>query len=57
MIEDRGATLLPAAVTTAQAEAKAEAEHGGKKQGDDLDVSTVFAKLKQLGGKQEEKDD
>ena len=54
VIEDRGATLLPAAVTTAAAEAKVEAEQGGKKQGDDLDVSTVFAKLKQLGGKQDE---
>jgi hypothetical protein len=54
VIEDRGATLLPAAVTTAAAEAKAEAEHP-KQEGDDLDVSTVFAKLKQLGGKQDDK--
>ena len=54
VIEDRGATLLPAAVTTAAAEAKVEAEQGAKKQGDDLDVSTVFAKLKQLG-KQDDK--
>jgi hypothetical protein len=49
VIEDRGATLLPAAVTTAAAEAKEEAEQDAKKKGDDLDVSTVFAKLKQLG--------
>ena len=48
VIEDRGVTLLPAAVTTAAAEAKAEAEHP-KPQGDELDVSTVFAKRKQLG--------
>src|SRR5690349_12358444 len=56
VVEERGATLLPAAVTTAQAEAKAEAEHP-KSQGDELDVSTVFAKLKQLGGKQDNKDE
>jgi len=54
VIEERGATLLPAAVTTAQAEAKAEAEEK-KPEGDELDVSTVFAKLKQLGGKGEDK--
>ena len=54
VVENRGATLLPAAVTTAQAEAKAEAEHP-KQAGDDLDVSTVFAKLKQLGGKHDDK--
>ena len=56
VIEDRGATLLPAAVTTAAAEAKAEAEQTTK-QRDDLNVDAVFAKLKQLGGKQEEKDE
>src|SRR4051794_1872602 len=44
VIEDRGATLLPAAVTTAAAEAKAEAEHTTK-QRDDLNVDAVFAKL------------
>jgi len=53
VIEDRGVTLLPAAVTTAQAEAKAEAEQK-KPAGDELDVSTVFAKLKQLGGKSDD---
>jgi uncharacterized protein len=56
VIEDRGATLLPAAVTTAAAEAKAEAEQTTK-QRDDLNVDAVFAKLKQLGGKQEDKDE
>lgn len=56
VVEDRGATLLPAAVTTAQAEAKAEAEHP-KSEGDELDVSTVFAKLKQLGGKDKDNKD
>src|SRR5882724_9339399 len=50
VIEDRGATLLPAAVTTAAAEAKAEAEHP-KKDSDNLNVESVFAKLEQLGGK------
>jgi len=54
VIEDRGATLLPAAVTTAAAEAKAEAEHP-KKPADELNVDAVFAKLKQLGGKQDDK--
>ena len=53
VIEDRGATLLPAAVTTAAAEAK-EAEQAAKKPGDELNVDAVFAKLKQLG-KQEDK--
>ncbi len=48
--DDRGATLLPASVTTAAAAAK-EAE--AKKPSEDLDVETVFAKLKQLGGKAE----
>ena len=52
VIEDRGATLLPAAVTTSAAEAKVEAEQTSK-QRDDLNVETVFAKLKQLGGKSE----
>ena len=55
VIEDRGATLLPAAVTTAAAEAKAEAEH--PKKSDELNVESVFAKLKQIGGKADEKDE
>jgi hypothetical protein len=50
---DSGATLLPAAVTTAAAEAKAEAE-APKKPADELNVDAVFAKLKQLG-KQDDK--
>jgi len=56
VVEERGATLLPAAVTTAAAEAKAEAENP-KQEGDELDVSTVFAKLKQLGGKDKDNKD
>ena len=50
--QEAGATLLSAAETTARREAK-EAEAAvaeGKPQGE-LDVSAVFAKLKQLGGK------
>jgi hypothetical protein len=45
-----GATLLPAAETTARREAEAEMQ---KKPGDDLNVEAVFAKLKQLGGRNE----
>src|SRR3954471_7763564 len=56
VIEECGATLLPAAVTTAAAEAKVEAEQSTK-QREDLNVDAVFAKLKQLGGKQEDKDE
>jgi hypothetical protein len=51
--EDRGATLLPAAVTTAAAEAR-EAET--KRPSEELNVDTVFAKLKQIGGKGDDKD-
>jgi len=54
---DTGATLLPAAETTAKKEAEvaaaAAAEAEKKPGGSDLDVSAVFAKLKQLGGKSE----
>ena len=54
---DTGATLLPAAETTAKKEAEvaaaAAAEAEKKPGGSDLDVSAVFAKLKQLGGKAE----
>jgi len=53
VVEDRGATLLPASVTTAAAEAKTEPT---PKQKDDLNVDAVFAKLKQIGGKQDDKD-
>ena len=50
---DTGATLLPAAETTARKEAEvaAAAEEAQQKPGGDLDVSAVFAKLKQIGGK------
>jgi hypothetical protein len=49
---DRGATLLPAADTTAAREAETEA----KKPGEDLNVEAVFARLKQLGGKGSEQE-
>ncbi len=48
---ETGATLLPAAETTAKKEPETAAAETEKKQGEDLDVSAVFAKLKQLGGK------
>jgi len=47
-IEDQGATLLPASVTTAPKE-EPEAETA-KKPSEELNVDAVFAKLKQLGG-------
>ena len=53
---EQGATLLPAAVTTApkeELEPAPAAAVAAKKPADDLDVSAVFAKLKQLGGKGE----
>jgi hypothetical protein len=50
---DRGATLLPAAVTTAPASAGDEEAPAQDKGKDDLNVDAVFAKLKQLGGKGE----
>ncbi len=54
---ESGATLLPAAETTARKEAEvaaAAAEAENQPGGSDLNVSAVFAKLKQLGGKKEE---
>ncbi len=53
---DSGATLLPAAETTAHRETEeaAAAQEAQPKQPAELDVSAVFAKLKQLGGKSEE---
>src|SRR6266480_2212593 len=45
-----GATLLPASETTAQRREPASEE---KKPGEELNVDAVFAKLKQLGGKNE----
>ena len=56
---DTGATLLPASETTARKEAE-EAEKAAaaeQRPGGDIDVSAVFAKLKQLGGKNEPADD
>lgn len=54
---DTGATLLPAAETTAKKEAEvAAAAEAQQKPGGDLDVSAVFAKLKQLGGKGEKEE-
>src|SRR5215467_5024864 len=52
---ERGATLLPAEVTTAEPEA--ENETPAKKPSEELDVDAVFAKLKQLGGKSEKDED
>jgi hypothetical protein len=49
---DQGATLLPADVTTARPEADSDDDDSSQK-GGDLDVSAVFAKLKQIGGKGE----
>jgi len=55
---DTGATLLPAAETTAKKEAEVAATQAAEAEkkpgGTDLDVSAVFAKLKQLGGKKED---
>src|SRR5690242_8221691 len=48
-VVEQGATLLPAAVTTAPKEEPEPAAE--KKPSDELDVNAVFAKLKQLGGK------
>jgi hypothetical protein len=48
---DTGATLLPAAETTARKEAEIAAAGEPEKKPRELDVSAVFAKLKQLGGK------
>jgi hypothetical protein len=53
--EERGATLLPAEVTTAEASAEADAPTGKPSQ--ELDVDAVFAKLKQIGGKPDKDDD
>jgi hypothetical protein len=51
---DTGVTLLPAAVTTAPAPAEPETP-AAEKAKDDLNVDAVFAKLKQLGGKSEDR--
>jgi hypothetical protein len=49
-VEEQGATLLPASVTTAPKE-EPEPAAPTKKPADELNVEAVFAKLKQLGGK------
>ena len=48
---EAGPTLLPAAVTTAAAEAKEAEQQAAKKPADELNVDAVFAKLKTIGGK------
>ena len=53
---DSGVTLLPAAVTTAPPEPAEPETPAAAKAKDDLDTAAVFAKLKQLGGKSEDKD-
>src|SRR5215468_10046007 len=45
---EAGATLLPAEITTAR---PAEHEPAREKEGEELDVQAVLAKLKQIGGK------
>jgi hypothetical protein len=55
---ESGVTLLPAAVTTAPPLPSAEPETPAQtKAKEDLNVDAVFAKLKQLGGKAEDKDE
>jgi hypothetical protein len=49
-VQEPGATLLPASVTTAPKEEPEPA--AAKKPGEELNVEAVFAKLKQLGGGQ-----
>ena len=51
-VEAQGATLLPAAVTTAPKE-EPEEPAGSEKKSEELNVDAVFAKLKQIGGKNE----
>src|SRR5262245_29340383 len=51
-----GVTLLPAEVTTAKEPEEQEAA-SAKKPAEELDVQAVFAKLKQIGGKSEDKDE
>src|SRR5215204_6069943 len=53
---ESGATLLPAAVTTAPQPVE-EPTPAAAKAKEDMDVSAVFAKLKQLGGKDKDKDE
>lgn len=55
---DAGATLLPAAETTApkEAEEAPPRPEPAKKPSEEIDVNLVFAKLKQLGGKSDQGD-
>ena len=50
MLQDTGATLLPAAVTTAPEPEPAEEP---KREGDELNVEAVLANLRRIGGKAE----
>jgi hypothetical protein len=50
--QDTGATLLPAAVTTAPRQLDEETEEP-KRGGDDLNVEAVLANLRRIGGKGE----
>lgn len=50
LVQDQGATLLPAEATTARTPEEGET----KKPAEELNVDAVFAKLKQLGGKSED---
>jgi uncharacterized protein len=52
---DTGVTLLPASVTTAPPAAEEAESPAAAKQKEDLNVDAVFAKLKQLGGKSEDR--
>ncbi|WP_137045949.1 DUF1013 domain-containing protein [Pseudolabrys sp. FHR47] len=52
-----GATLLPAAETTRKEAEVAAAAAEEKEKSGDVDVSAVFAKLKQIGGKAERDED
>ena len=56
---ETGATLLPASETTARKEAEeaAAAEREAEKPAAEMDVSAVFAKLKQLGGGKKEEEE
>ncbi len=51
---EAGATLLPAEITTAR---HAEHEPAHEKEGEELDLQAVLAKLKQIGGKGHEEEE
>jgi hypothetical protein len=50
---ETGATLLPAEITTARPAPELEPA-ASPKEGEELDVQAVFARLKQIGGKSQE---